>query len=371
MAKENVIEFSATAGSNTDVDSVSLAEGMAASGVNNAIRALMALVKEWHTALGGAQATTGSSGTFALTSGLGGYDLTDGTAVGCTCNHATTGASTLNVDSTGAKAIRVIGQAGERDTQTGDIIGDGHYLFHYDASLDGGSGAWMLLNPSMPASVGTLNNVVEDTTPQLGGDLDPNGNGIAFTGGTVTDISGADLILISGTAGTSGYSAHWNADGDLVDGKAQPTGAVVGTSDSQTLSNKTLGAVTLSGAVSGADQIVSRINLKDYGEVTVALGSIGGGTQDLDLELGNVFTGTVDTSTTTLTFSNPTASDECCSFSLILTNGGSQTVNYPASVDWAGGTAPSLTTSGVDWLEFSTVDGGTIWNGFSAGLDMG
>ena len=88
------------------------------------------------------------------------------------------------------------------------------------------------------------------------------------------------------------------------------------------------------------------------------------------MTLGNVITATVDTSTNTFTFSNPSASGSACSFTLILTNGGSQTVNWPGGVDWAGGSAPTLTTAGVDVLTFTTVDAGTIWYGFAAGLDM-
>ena len=45
------------------------------------------------------------------------------------------------------------------------------------------------------------------------------------------------------------------------------------------------------------------------------------------------------------------------------------TVTWPASVDWAGGVAPTLTTAGVDILEFITVDGGTTWHGMVASLD--
>ena len=52
------------------------------------------------------------------------------------------------------------------------------------------------------------------------------------------------------------------------------------------------------------------------------------------------------------------------------TNGGSQTVNWPASVDWAGGSAPTLTAAGVDVLAFTTVDEGTTRYGFPAGLAM-
>ncbi len=126
---------------------------------------------------------------------------------------------------------------------------------------------------------------------------------------------------------------------------------------------------TLPGNLDGADKQVKKINLLDFGIITNAIGSIGGGTQDIDIELGNMVTGTVDTSTTTFTFSNPTASDEGCSFALLLTNGGSQTVNWPSSVKWAGGVAPTLTTSGDDLLVFLTVNGGTAYHGVASSLD--
>jgi len=119
------------------------------------------------------------------------------------------------------------------------------------------------------------------------------------------------------------------------------------------------------------DKVIQRPVVKDYGETVNAIGAIGGGTQDIDLESGNVVTGTVDTSETTFTFSNSPTTGTAGSFTLILTNGGSQTVNWPAAVDWAGGTAPTLTTSGVDVITFTTIDGGTIWYGFAAGMDMG
>jgi hypothetical protein len=132
----------------------------------------------------------------------------------------------------------------------------------------------------------------------------------------------------------------------------------------------TLTGVTLAGAITGADNTVTAVNLKDYGEVTNAIGATGGGTQDIDLNDGNSVSATVDTSTNTFTFSDPTASDELCGFTLTLTNGGSQTVAWPSSVDWAAATAPTLTASGVDVLVFYTIDGGTIWYGFLSGADM-
>ena len=110
-------------------------------------------------------------------------------------------------------------------------------------------------------------------------------------------------------------------------------------------------------------------NILDCGIVTNAIGSIGGGAQTIDIVSGNSVSATVDTSETTFTFSNPTASDELCVFSLVLTNGAAFTVNWPASVDWESGTAPTLTASGVDILVFSTIDGGTIWHGATFSLD--
>lgn len=99
-----------------------------------------------------------------------------------------------------------------------------------------------------------------------------------------------------------------------------------------------------------------------------ALGSIGGGAQTIDLELGRTVTGTIDTSATTFTFSNAHAGSDA--FDIYLTNGGSQTINWPVNVKWTGGDAPTLTTAGIDHLVFTTPDGGTTWYGYVAGLDM-
>ena len=131
------------------------------------------------------------------------------------------------------------------------------------------------------------------------------------------------------------------------------------------------GDMTLGGGIACADEVIGRPRFTDYAETVNVLGDLGGGTDTIDLEAGNVVTATVSTSTQTFTFTNPSATGKACSFTLLLTNGGSQTVNWPGSVDWAGGSAPSLTSSGVDILTFTTVDAGTIWYGFAAGLDMG
>jgi hypothetical protein len=158
-------------------------------------------------------------------------------------------------------------------------------------------------------------------------------------------------------------STAWSSKTYLVD-----VGSYLTATSTNTLSNKTLAATTLSGQLTGADQTVSAINLKDYGEITNAIGNATG-SKTIDLTLGNSVTATT-TGATTWTFSNPTASDELCGFSLKLVNGGSATQTWPASVDWPAATAPTLTTSGTDVLVFTTCDGGTTWYGFVAGLAL-
>ena len=150
------------------------------------------------------------------------------------------------------------------------------------------------------------------------------------------------------------------ADGTIVNADINASASI----DASKTTALPLAGGTMSGETIFADQLVTRPVLKDYGETKVAMAA-----HDVDLSLGNVQTYTLS-GNQTLTFSNPPASGTSGSFTLILTNGGSATLTWPTSVDWAGGTAPTLTSSGIDAIVFTTIDGGTIWYGFAAGLDL-
>jgi hypothetical protein len=170
-------------------------------------------------------------------------------------------------------------------------------------------------------------------------------------------------LVLTGQGSTNDVTIKNDADANVLTIPTGATGVVLAGALT------TGGTTTLGGAIAGADNQIGRVNLIDYGEVTNAIGGTGGGTQDIDLTLGNNVVATVDTNANTFTFSNPTASDELCGFTLFLTNGGSQTVNWPGTVDWAAATAPTLTTSGLDILVFVTTDGGTIWHGMVSSAD--
>lgn len=99
-------------------------------------------------------------------------------------------------------------------------------------------------------------------------------------------------------------------------------------------------------------------------EVSVAMTA-----NDINLSLGNLFTKTIS-GATTITVSNIPASGTVGYFILQLTNAGSATVTWFSGVKWAGGTAPTLTASGVDVLSFYTIDAGSTWKVVSIQKDV-
>ena len=176
-------------------------------------------------------------------------------------------------------------------------------------------------------------------------------NGLLL-GGTLVTATATELNLIDGYTGTT---AELNYNDVTSLGTVEVSKTVT---------------ASAAGLINHADYQVSRPYFLDIAETVNAIGATGGGTQDIDITAGNVVSATVDTSANTFTFSYPSATGRSCSFLILLTNGGSQTVNWPAAVDWVGGTAPTLTSSGLDVLVFTTVDAGTIWFGFVVGLDV-
>jgi len=236
-----------------------------------------------------------------------------------------------------------------------------------------------IASAGVPASSGAVLISANDTTAKYLVDAIVAGEGLSET----EDNDGADETLtlavdINGTtAGTT------TAAGDKVliyDASAGALRAV-------TLANLfalmfgnvdmngntiTLDAVTLSGTVSAADQLIQRPKFQDVSETVVTANSTT--TYTCNLESGNVFKITL-TGNCTFTFSNPPATGSYGAFrlELIQDGTGSRSATWPASVDWPSGSAPTLTstaTTGKDVLFFETTDGGTTWLGYASGQDF-
>lgn len=96
------------------------------------------------------------------------------------------------------------------------------------------------------------------------------------------------------------------------------------------------------------------------------------GTVTLDLSVAGNFITDGATGACTLAFSN-VPSNVLTEITYVFKQDatGSRTLAFPASVVWAGGTAPTITTtaSREDEFKFSTRDGGVTWRGVVIGQD--
>lgn len=112
--------------------------------------------------------------------------------------------------------------------------------------------------------------------------------------------------------------------------------------------------------------VVSDATLDTY----VTKAALSGTTPSVDVSARDTYTLTTS-GNTTFTFTNAPSGADVRTFTIILTAGGTHTITWPASVDWAGGTAPDAPASGeTDVLVFTTVDNGATYYGFLAGDAM-
>ncbi len=177
----------------------------------------------------------------------------------------------------------------------------------------------------------------------------------AYFDGTVE----ADAISIGGTAITS-TAAELN----ILDGVTATA------TELNYLDISTLGTTEASKAVTADANGVVKFDNGIQEESTAVSSSSNAAT--INLRDGTVFTHTLSENVT-YTFSNPAASGYASTFTLKVTQDSSaRTITWPGAVDWAAGTAPTISTGSgdVDVFVFHTVDGGTTYYGFTAGQDL-
>ena len=181
----------------------------------------------------------------------------------------------------------------------------------------------------------------------------------------------ADNLLLSGTTPTLTIGDAGAEDTKIVfDGNAQDFH--IGLDDSA--DDLVIGLGSAVGTTPAIHIDENQVVKFDAGiqEESTALTS--GTTVALDVNLGTVFTLTLAHNLGTFNWTNPAASGYASSFILKVKQDGtgSRTISWPAAVDWAAATAPTISTSAnaVDVFAFFTVDGGTIWYGFTPGIGM-
>lgn len=200
MAKTKISEYDVVAGNNTDIDSINIDEGCAPSGINNAIRELMAHLKDLQAgtsgdtipvASGGTGSTTASGARTALSAASSGAnsDITSltGLTTALSVAQGGTGATTLagaNIAVTNASSTFTASQRGTITTDN-DLSFDQNVTNNFSCT---------------PSSGGTL-TFTNHTAGQSGYVLLDNSAGVAITAAATTKITADDLTTIS-TAGT-------------------------------------------------------------------------------------------------------------------------------------------------------------------------
>jgi hypothetical protein len=161
-------------------------ENMAPSAVNNAARAVNGMLARYLADSASSLTVSSSSSTaYAVTANQTISALEDGMLFLIQMDPANSAVSpTLNVSNTGAKQLE---KNNGTSLEAGDIGAGDRVIVSYDADAD----VWQVL--SNISSAGGLANVVEDTSPSLGGSLD-------MAGFDLVDPEGLEFIEMASAA---------------------------------------------------------------------------------------------------------------------------------------------------------------------------
>jgi hypothetical protein len=213
------------------------------------------------------------------------------------------------------------------------------------------------------------------TSGQTGTSGTSGTNAPGFSSGTsgTSGINGSSgtsaLGVTSGTSGTNGFPLNGATNNGLLTYQDVPTQANVEsnlTYDGSTLTivgNTTqTGDITLTGGLDASAYLEATSYREIYNNLTT------GGSVAIDCSTANNFRRQFN-ATATVTFTNVPVG-KAFGFTLLTVNAGAFVITWPATVNWAGGIQPVLTSSGEDVLVFYTFDGGTSWYGFTIAKNL-
>jgi microcystin-dependent protein len=211
----SIYDWSLSAANNGNADaSINFAEGQAPSTVNNSARVLMSRVKEFLLDLGGAPIAAGTANAITVTVNSPFSAFADGIRIAFRAVETNTGATTINVNSIGSKPVVKFTNSGETALIGQEIQDNCIHELVYCSILNGGAGAWLLLNPIETAvRAGT-------GAPYFGGSV-PNGwllcNGAAVSRATYSALFVAIGTVWGAGNGTTTFNVP-NAQNDFLRG---------------------------------------------------------------------------------------------------------------------------------------------------------
>lgn len=236
-----VHDWSSTASSNANADSdITWAEGQDPGTVNDSARMMMKRVKDFVSDIGGGLTVGGSANTITLTAASAIAAYANGQVLAFIAGSTNTGATTLNVNTIGAKAVMKATGNGAAALNGAEIQSGCIYSVQYNASLNGGAGAWLLINP-------TVNGVEPGMIFDYAGSTAPTGYLLCY-GQAVSRVTYAATFAVVGTAfGAGDGSTTFNLPdcrGRVAAGKDDMGGSSANRLTNQTggLDGDTLGA---------------------------------------------------------------------------------------------------------------------------------
>jgi hypothetical protein len=287
--------------------------------------------------------------------------------------NAVTGGSTLNSATLNKEDNTVIT---EYQVTVADDGSGSQNVYFYDGTngkseslnLQAGETVRFMLEDSSTATHPFKLSETKDGTHNSGSEYT---TGVTTNGTQGTSGAYVQIVVDAGTADTlypyCGTHSGMGGDGVFI------SGGYINDNSTSTLTNKTingatLGATTLAGAVTGGDQTVSAVVLKDYSETDGSLSSSSGDVA-VDMSSANVFSITLSEDVTGIDFTNvPTnglstcqiyitqdSTDRTVAINAITVNGGSDST---AKTSGNGGYTMTTGSGKVDIVTFAFLDAG-------------